>query len=226
MLEVGNVNSGFSGDAKIDTEISGMTGTGPKARRFDSKRQEVLRVAGRVFAERGFHNTSLNDIGAALGTTASALYYYARSKDDLLDSCREIALEAIEAALVEGQTNGADGYGRVRIFFKRYAELVCSDFGRCLVLINLRDIPPALRSNSCERQRSIRRDVQNLISAGIEDGSIRPCDDLLMTSLLFGAFNHLTKWWSPDGPHSLEDVAATYLDALASGIARPDRLAP
>ena len=190
-----------------------------RAQRFDSKRQEVLRAAGRVFAKLGFHNASLNDIGAELGTTAAALYYYAKSKDQLLDDCRQVALQAIEAALEEGRTKGADGYGRLRIFFHRYAELICSDFGRCLVLVNLSDIPTRLRNISRARQGAVRNDVQLMIRAGIKDGSIRACDDLLMANLLFGAFNHLTRWWSPSGPNSLEAVASTYLDALASGIA-------
>lgn len=191
-----------------------------RVKRYQDKRQEVLRAAGSVFARRGYHNTSLNHIGAELGTTAAALYYYAKSKDQLLDNCRKQALQSIEAALAEGQQNGVNGYGQVRIFFERYAELICSDFGRCLVLINLNDIPQPLRDSSRERQRALHRDVRNLVRAGIEDGSIRPCDPLLTTSMLFGAFNHLTKWWRPDGPRPLQAVAKSYLDALATGIAQ------
>jgi AcrR family transcriptional regulator len=190
-----------------------------RAQRFDNKRQEVLRAAGRVFARLGFHNASLNDIGAELGTTAAALYYYAKSKDQLLADCRQVALETIEAALEEGKATGADGYARLRIFFYRYAALICGDFGRCLVLVNLNDIPTRLRNISRARQRAILNEVQLLIREGMKDGSIRACDDLLMANLLFGAFNHLTKWWTPSGPNSIEAVASSYLDALASGIA-------
>jgi AcrR family transcriptional regulator len=189
-----------------------------RAERFDGKRNEVLRAAARVFAKLGFHNTSLNDIGAELGMTAAALYYYAKSKDELLAECGQIALETIEAALEEGKANSASGEASLRIFFHRYAELVCGDFGRCLVLINPGDLPTRRRNVARTRQQAIRNDVRQLIRLGIADGSIRPCDDLLVANLLFGAFNHLTRWWSPSGANSLEAVASTYLDMLMNGL--------
>ena len=186
--------------------------TEAKAQRFDSKRQEVLRGAGRVFARLGFHNASLNDIGAELGTTAAALYYYAKSKDELLSDCRDLALKSIDAALNDAKTKGADGFDSLCIFFRHYAELVCGDFGRCLVSIQISDLPPRLRKAARARQQAIREQVQSLIRAGIKDGSVRDCNDLLIANMLFGAFNHLTRWWSPTGSLSLETVASTYLE--------------
>jgi AcrR family transcriptional regulator len=189
-----------------------------RAQRFDSKRQEVLRGAGRVFARLGFHNASLNDIGAELGTTAAALYYYAKSKDELLNECRKVALEAIDAALNEAKTTSGNGFDSLRIFFLQYAEVVCSDFGRCLVGIQIGDLPPRLQKVPRTRQQTIRKEVQALIRAGVKDGSIRACDDLLVANMLFGSFNHLMRWWSPKGRMSLEAVASAYLDTVASGI--------
>ncbi|GGC60956.1 TetR/AcrR family transcriptional regulator [Chelatococcus reniformis] len=187
-----------------------------RTQRFDSKRDEVLRASGRVFARLGFRAATLADIGAELGTTAAALYYYAKSKDQLFGDCRQIGLDAIDAALEEGRTTGADGYSRLAIFFRRYAELIVSDFGRCLALANPSDIPAGLREISRARQGSVRRDVQGLIRSGVADGSVRPCHDLLMANMLFGAFNHLPRWWAPDGPQSLEAVARAYVETLAS----------
>ena len=62
-------------------------------------------------------------------------------------------------------------------------------------------------------------EVQFLIREGVEDGSIRACDDLLVANLLFGAFNHLTsRWWSSSGSNSLETVASTYFDVVMGGL--------
>ena len=186
--------------------------TEARAQRFDSKRQEVLRGAGRVFARLGFHNASLNDIGAELGTTAAALYYYAKSKDELLNDCRDLALKSIDAALNDAKTRGTNGFDSLCIFFQQYADLVCSDFGRCLVSIQVSDLPPRLRKAARARQQAVRKHVQSLIREGIKDGSIHACNDLLISNMLFGAFNHLTRWWSPTGSLSLETVASTYLE--------------
>ncbi len=49
-----------------------------------SRRQQILRIASELFAERGFHGVSMNDIGAACGISGPALYKHFRGKDDLL----------------------------------------------------------------------------------------------------------------------------------------------
>ena len=129
-----------------------------RAQRFDTKRQEVLRGAGRVFARLGFHTASLNEIGAELGTTAAALYNYAKSKDELLDECRKLALQEVEAALTDAKSNGVNGFDSLRLFFLRYADVMCSDFGRCLVGIQISDAPPRMQKMTRGRQKaSVRR---------------------------------------------------------------------
>ena len=45
---------------------------------------EIYERAIRLFADRGFAGTSLQDIADALGITRPALYYYVKSKDELL----------------------------------------------------------------------------------------------------------------------------------------------
>lgn len=189
-----------------------------KAQRYDSKRQDVLRGAGRVFARLGYHNASLNEIGAELGTTAAALYYYAKSKDELLDECRKLGLQAAEVALADAKSTGVNGFDGLRIFFEQYAALVCSDFGRCLVGIDISDIPVRMQKSRRAQQQNIRKEIQALIRVGIKDGSVRACNDLVVANMLFGAFNNLTKWWRPAGALSLGAVAASYLDVLANGI--------
>lgn len=53
-------------------------------RRVPSRRQQILRAAASLFAERGFHGVSVDDIGARMGTTGPALYRHFRSKDEVL----------------------------------------------------------------------------------------------------------------------------------------------
>ena len=58
-----------------------------------SKRQAVLSTAAQMFNERGFHATSLDDVAARLGVSKPTLYYYVRSKDQILLECVQQGLE-------------------------------------------------------------------------------------------------------------------------------------
>ncbi|MDA8366090.1 MAG: TetR/AcrR family transcriptional regulator [Actinomycetota bacterium] len=68
-----------------------------------SRRDQILEVAAPLFAERGFHGVSIDDLGSALGLTGPALYRYFESKD------------AVLAALLVGISRSLLDGGRVRV---------------------------------------------------------------------------------------------------------------
>ena len=72
-------------------------------RRPDDRPQEILDAALKVFAERGYRNTRLEDIGEAAGVTKGAIYHYFANKEELLlraiEHRREEALGRIEDVL-------------------------------------------------------------------------------------------------------------------------------
>lgn len=192
------------------------------AAKFTRKRLAVLRGAARVFARLGFHRASLADVGTELDLTAAAIYYYVNSKDEMLYQCGQVALEQLNAALEEAWNSGANGQDSLRIFFRKYADIVCDDFGRCLVLTNADDLPPEFRDGALAGRRALDKQVRDMIRRGAEDGSLRPVNPHALSSMLFGALNSMTRWWSPDGALRPAQVADGYFDMLVHGIG-PDK---
>ena len=86
---------------------------GPSGDAPSSRRQEVLAVAAGLFAERGYHGTSMRDIAEALSMRAPSLYKHVKSKDALLDEIVTIYLDALLPRL-EMAANGA-GTGAERL---------------------------------------------------------------------------------------------------------------
>src|SRR5512132_4222199 len=67
----------------------------------DARRREILEAAGRCFAEKGFHSTSMQDLFAASGLTAGLVYRYFRSKDELIATLAGEALDQLHASVEE-----------------------------------------------------------------------------------------------------------------------------
>jgi len=178
---------------------------------------EVLRAAARIFNRRGFHAATLDDVADHLGVTKPAIYYYAKSKDELLSACAQMALEDLEQALAA--TKELPAAERLRRFFARYAEIICADFGRCLVMIEPRHLAPKLRKINVDGRRELNRGLRDIIRQGIADGTYRPCDDLAVASAMFDAFNGLAKWFNPKGPTPLPGMVERYFDIFLDGIA-------
>ena len=66
------------------------TGSGTAHR--DEKLQEILQHSARIFAEKGFDGTSIRDISRATGMSLAGLYYYFRTKEELLCLIQERSL--------------------------------------------------------------------------------------------------------------------------------------
>jgi AcrR family transcriptional regulator len=64
----------------------GVAGQGAARRRQPHRRELILEAAKRLFAEQGYHETGMSEIGRAAGITGSAIYRHFESKDDLLVS--------------------------------------------------------------------------------------------------------------------------------------------
>ena len=100
--------------------------------KLDTRVEEVLSCAATMFSSRGFAAATLEEIGAELGMTRPGLYYYAKSKEDLLDQCYVWGFKKFMARLENELTEGT-GREMLSGFFGIYSEVVCDDASRCFL---------------------------------------------------------------------------------------------
>lgn len=186
--------------------------------KYDQRRQEVLLAAARTFNRLGFHIATLDDVAEELGVTKPAIYYYAKSKDELLFACGQMALDAFGSALDTTLSKDLTGRERLVKFFRLYAEIICEDFGRCLVLTEPRDLAPDSRRKNVAGRRNLNLAIRAIIRDGIKDGSLRPCDDRALAIAMFDAFNGIGRWFNAKGPSSLEAVLDQYVGIFLRGV--------
>jgi AcrR family transcriptional regulator len=184
------------------------------------KRLAILAQAAKLFDERGYYETSLADIAAALHVTKPTLYYYVKNKEDIVSQIIERAIETVEAHAVAAHAAGSNGLARLRAFARGYVELMNSDYGRCL--LTLRRIPasPATRARTAAGYRRIDAIGRDLIAEGIRDGSIRDCNVRLAAFALYGAINWTPNWFHPGEPLSASEAGDALFDVLERGLAR------
>lgn len=190
---------------------------GPKTR--DEKRMAILMAAARIFNERGYHQTSMSDVAAALNVTKPFLYYYLKDKEDILYHCLRIATEQLHAMLDEVRTADVNGWDRLQMLFRRYIQVMCTDFGVCLIRSTG---PGGMQEDRREElwtgRRRLNREVETIIAQGIADGSIRSVDPKRLSFALFGAFNWVTYWYQTEGAQTPETIADQFLDFFARGV--------
>ncbi|HEY5756114.1 MAG TPA: TetR/AcrR family transcriptional regulator [Steroidobacter sp.] len=189
-----------------------------RPRRFDDRRVKLLRTAADLFSERGFQQTTLEDIAAALGITRPALYYYADSKDSLLAEIGELARTQVTEAF-EVARKQATGAAQLAEFFRLYSTFVCSEFGRCFVLTGLNQMAPKQREAVRETQIMFGDTVADMIRLGMRDGTLRECDPVIVARAIFASFNFVAQWWNKRRDPPLAIITETHLDLFFAGVA-------
>jgi AcrR family transcriptional regulator len=187
---------------------------------FEAKRMDILRRAAIVFADDGYHETSVSSLAERLGVSKPVLYYYAKNKDDLLYQCCLMAHNELKQAMESAVGAHLSGLGKIRRFFATYARIMGSDFGRCFVLVDPRALEPKTRAKELRARRELEKLVRQMLVEGQEDGSIRRCDPAHTARSLFGAFNGIPRWFHVGGGSDISEVADSYFDVFMFGIAR------
>lgn len=183
------------------------------------KREAVLAAAVKSFNEQGFHATSLDDVAAALNVTKPTIYYYFKTKDDILFECVRRGLEGIRLAAEAVEAANGTGMERLRALLRDYAITMTRDFGMCVIRTADHELSPTSRARFRALKREIDETIRRVIENGMTDGSIARGDARVVTFTVTGACNWIAKWFDPDGPMSSEDVAEAVVETLLAGLA-------
>lgn len=201
----------------------------PFNRRFlhQQKRAAILSAAARLFNIHGARATRLDDVAHRLDLNKTSLYYYVKSKDDLICQVYLASCDAIEAMLEQAGTGGGSGAdklaGFIRAYFQAWQAIVKGERPHIAILTEIRALKPAQRQQVAHRYAALFDRVQAFLRAGTADGSLRDCDPLGTTLALFGLVQ-LTILWLPDfDAEQFGRAADDFLDILFHGIAAPGR---
>ena len=189
----------------------------------EAKRLSILKAAAAFFNSRGFHNTSMADVAEALGVSKPFLYYYLNDKEDLIFQCSRIATLQLHELLDEVRAAEVNGKQRLEMLFRRYARVMTSDFGICLIRSTA---PGSLNKKSRETlwtgRRRLNHEVERIVAEGIADGSIRSCDPRMLSFAMFGSFNWISYWYDENGRKTPEMIAEDFLDFFFRGVDTKD----
>lgn len=103
-----------------------------------ARREQILDVAVRVFATRGFHSTSMNDVAEAAGVTKPVLYQHFESKQQLYRALLDVAGGRLRAAIDSAVRGASDGKQQTERGFKAYFRWVADDHDAFLLLFGSR----------------------------------------------------------------------------------------
>jgi AcrR family transcriptional regulator len=197
------------------------TPAGRREHRMQRRKLDILKVAARLFAEQGYERATLDMIAEELGLSKPGLYYYVKSKEDILAAIFEEIFHSILQRVQADVSADLEPRLRLRRLIIAYVLQACIyPEGRILFLYEsylLSICNPELRDLRDRYQRL----VEETISEGIKKGIFRTRDAKLATLALVGAVHAIPLWYVPDGPLSPREIGEYYADLLIGGLVTP-----
>jgi TetR/AcrR family transcriptional regulator, cholesterol catabolism regulator len=139
---------------------------------YDEKLLEILEATAVVFAESGFHGASIRDIAAAAGVGLSGLYYYVRSKEEILFLIQRRCLQALLEQLGEGMNTISDPRSRLRVLVQNHLHSFARDRYAMKILAHEIDVLTGEYGDriQCLRRRYVRVATEVLAELRPDEG--------------------------------------------------------
>lgn len=181
------------------------------------RRAELARTAARLFAERGFHGTSMGDLAEAMGVQKASLYSLTGSKQDLLYEAVGAGAEAFHAAL-DGVDERAHAVERIRQALRGHLRVVADQLDVATVFIReWRYLQGDPRDQFVAERRRYEQRWRDLFREGVERGELRT--DLAAADaalLVLSAANWAYTWLTPEA--DTDALADRFVAILVDGI--------
>ena len=191
-----------------------------KKQRHELRRETILQAAAHCFNKRGYHGTTIGDIARQLGVSKAALYYYVKSKEEVLFLCHQASMDLGMDGLRRAEALGETAGERLRTALQYFIEQMAENLKGCFVMLEGGMLSPRLHRQVVKRRDEYEHRLRDLVAEGVASGAFVPCNPKLVVFAVLGAVNWVQKWYSPDGEVAAKDIAETFAAYLVRGLER------
>lgn len=186
-----------------------------------NRRMEILRQAAQVFREKGYHGAGMREIAAGIGVAPGALYYYFKSKEDLLYACQDMSLSRLIEVGEQLVASDAPADQRIRDLIRAHIDFTIDELGGSAAHVEFHALPEDKLRDIVRKRDRYEGCIRALIQAGVDAGAFRAVDVKLTALWLLGALNWTVVWWRPEGTWKSEDLETGFADLFLEGLRAP-----
>jgi AcrR family transcriptional regulator len=182
-----------------------------------SRRTELTRQAARLFAERGYHGTSIGDLADAMGVQKGSLYAHIDSKQDLLYRTMREGADAFHAAL-DAIDERLPATEKIRLALRGHLRVVAEQLDVATVFVReWRYLEGEWREGILEERRRYEQRFRALFREGREHGELRTdLDEASAALLALSAANWAYTWLTPG--RDTDELADRFHALLVDGM--------
>ena len=205
-----------SGSARGTTE-AGRTASSKK------RTQDIIDAAAQIFHEQGYSETSVHDIAEAVGILKGSLYYYIRSKEDLLFQVLSDVHDAFKGIVDRTRAIEGPAIERLRYYIREHVIFNTQNVTKMAVFYHdYRSLSEKPLAEIVQRRSYYEDYLRDLIAEAQQEGSVnRDLDPKLAAFTLFGMMNWVYHWYKPDGAWTPSQIGSQVASMGIDGLVGP-----
>ncbi|MDI3316641.1 MAG: TetR/AcrR family transcriptional regulator [Bacillota bacterium] len=183
------------------------------------RREEIIQVAAELFREKGYRNSTLEEVAGRLGVTRPALYHYIRSKEELLSEIYSRVMSRLLGQVEEILARGLDPVATLRAIVVGHVEFVIRN--RAIVTVFFQEkgsLPEEQYRRIADQKRRYDALVQAVVERGQRAGLLRPLDAKLTVYAIMGMANWPYQWFHLEGPVAPRALGDLCADLVLAGL--------
>ena len=182
-----------------------------------SRREEIIKAAARIFAAKGYHGTTLDEIAREIGVSKPALYYHIKNKEEILKEIVGRIMEPMETVAKVGRS-GIPPRQRIAQMIRMLVQFAAERQEITLIALELNKILPT-RSREALKKR--RKDVEEVLietlDEGIKKGDFKTGNSKMYAFAILAAANSVYRWYDPHGNLTHGQIAEQFIRLLELG---------
>jgi AcrR family transcriptional regulator len=191
----------------------------PATRHYDEKLQKILKTAAKIFADKGFHKTSVRDISRATRMSLAGLYYYFRTKEELLYLIQERCFVTLLQRWEQAATAETDVRTRIRVFAENHLSFFLHNMHEMKVMAHEDEsLTGEFNEKILVLKRRYVKVIMDLIAELRERRDAKGIDLRVATFSLFGMMNWIYTWYQPKRDLPLRQLSEQMLRIYFFGL--------
>ncbi|GAB2889648.1 TetR/AcrR family transcriptional regulator [Paralcaligenes sp. KSB-10] len=188
-----------------------------------ARKDEILEVAARLFADEGYKAVSLLDIAEAVGLSKTTLYHYFDRKEEILGTIVVSTVRQLSEHVDAAVARHTEPQDRLIAFMEAQAEFFETHQAFFQVLLtrfaNLKE--PNMRDVAIEWRVNYENTIRNIVRDGIAAGLFQARSPNAVVRAVISSVYWMARWYQPGGKQSSHDIAREYADIILFGIVVP-----
>lgn len=187
-------------------------------RREKEKREKIAKAAARLFNEKGYLETSMDEISSAAHLSKGGIYHYFTSKNDILFFISSNFMDLLLRDLEDELNRLENPFLKIKYFISRHIRLYTQNLPEAKTVIHEAHLlPPEYFKVIAEKERQYHRLVSDILH-NLFEGKVEKDRLKALAFILFGTCNGIYYWYHPRGPITPEELSDMIGEILCVGL--------